>query len=167
MVPPHQAGQGLSYFNRFIEEMERKYSAQHVHDVGDDSDEGDDFVVEDGADGDNSSDSEGEGDDAGSKTSKVDGVASGGEGAPKKKRNRAGDFYDDDDGFIDDSDVHDQVGVQLEAKQKMTKHSGFFVSMGELELLPDPTAPILERPKPTRKEKAGKAAGKRELVWRH
>ena len=134
-----------------------------MHDVGDDSDGGRFCRGGRDSDGDNSSDSEGEGDDAGSKTSKVDGVASG-ERAPKKKRNRAGDFYDDDDGFIDDSDVHDQVGVQLEAKAKMTKHSGFFVSMGELELLPG--KPILERPKPTRKEKAGKRLGRRELVWK-
>ena len=28
----NKAGQGLSYFNRFIEEMETKYSAQHVND---------------------------------------------------------------------------------------------------------------------------------------
>ena len=59
-LPTNKTGQGLSYFNRFIEEMERKYSAQHVNDVGDDSDEGDDFVVEDGVDCENSSDSEGE-----------------------------------------------------------------------------------------------------------
>ena len=57
--------------------------------------------------------------------------------------------------------MYDQVGLQLEAKTKVTKHSGFFVSAGELEVLPDPTAEvILDKPIRGRKEKGLGASSK-------
>ena len=49
----------------------------------------------------------------------------------KKKRNRD-DVYDHEDWFVDDSE--DAVVLRVEAKRYETKHSGFFVSEGSLDV---------------------------------
>lgn len=54
---------------------------------------------------------------------------------PRKKRNRSqADYYDLDDGFIDDSDNIAAIEIAELSRKVQTKHSGYFVSSGELEI---------------------------------
>ncbi len=50
----------------------------------------------------------------------------------KKKRKNRDDVYDHEDWFVDDSE--DAVVLKVEAKRYETKHSGFFVSEGSLDV---------------------------------
>ena len=43
--------------------------------------------------------------------------------------------YDMDDPFIDDSDMVQEIEIDLRMKKARTKQSGFFVSSGKLELV--------------------------------
>jgi len=142
-------GRGMNYFTSFIEEMERKYTAHHT---GMDSDS-DSYAEgleqgahsdDSGADSDGSDDSGDEAEDgeAGEKGKDKDKKA----GSKKLKRKKRFDYYDlDDDGgsgdefnIIDDSALGREVEAALYCRHSRTEHSGFFVSAGELKVLPPP-----------------------------
>ncbi len=64
----------------------------------------------------------------------------------KKKRRNRDDVYDHEDWFVDDSE--DAVVLRVEAKRYETKHSGFFVSEGSLDVN---TARSIASSKPVKK----------------
>jgi hypothetical protein len=58
---------------------------------------------------------------------------------PKKRKARAqADYYDMDDGFIDDSDNIAAIESAQHSKRLQTKYDGYFVSSGELEVSDGP-----------------------------
>lgn len=66
-----------------------------------------------------------------------------------KKVNTHGETYDMDDPFVDDDELISQVNTEIRTKRVKTKHEGFFVSRGTLELAPAPIkAPKLQIMKP-------------------
>lgn len=111
-----------SFNNDFLSHLERKYCGQAVY--NDDSSESnacDNGGKDDDDSDDNSGLEAGGGDDLNAKQ-------------PQKKRKNMGknDFYDEDDDWIDDSE--DRLITQLSIKNFATKHSGFFVSAGNLDV---------------------------------
>ena len=64
----------------------------------------------------------------------------------KKRRRNRDDVYDHEDWFVDDSE--DAVVLRVEAKRYETKHSGFFVSEGSLDVN---TARSIASTKPVKK----------------
>ena len=52
----------------------------------------------------------------------------------KRKINHAHDYYDDEDDFIDDSDIITAIESDLYNSKRETKHNGFFISAGNLEM---------------------------------
>jgi hypothetical protein len=72
----------------------------------------------------------------------------------RPRKSDADDYYDLNDDFVDDSDHLLAIESQVLMKRVQTKHSGFFVSSGDLEvltdnekLLQDDDEPTLKRPK--------------------
>lgn len=138
-APTKSIGHGMSSFATYVEEMERKYQAQHIGDAGssddDDDDEdgeNDDMNMQEGLGG----ASDGESDcDAISKENIGRSLSIKSTGTAKKRR-RVHEYYDYDDaeGFIDDTEAESFVLQALTAKKKKTKQSGFFLSAGELEV---------------------------------
>eukprot|EP01031_Cornospumella_fuschlensis_P036756 gene36756-44588_t len=115
-------------FSSVIDKLERKFLAFETrHSVGDSLD-----------------------DDQGSmsESSHVSSVATSPEADPTpvealparrvRKKKIFFDEYNYDDGFIDDSDAVQHIEGALKAKRLKTKHDGFFVSTGALELEPVP-----------------------------
>ena len=155
MPAPKLVGAGGNFYSNFVEQLERKYTAQHVGDVGSSSEDSDSLVLENGEDESMDGDSDDEsvrstvdlGTGAGAAKATAGGkdasASASGSGPAPKKRRRKHDFYDYDDieGFIDDSEVEVAVERSLQAKHKKTKESGFFqAAAGELELEVDPAA---------------------------
>ena len=155
MPAPKLVGAGGNFYSNFVEQLERKYTAQHVGDVGSSSEDSDSLVLENGEDESMDGDSDDEsvrstvdlGTGAGAAKATAGGkdaaASASGSGPAPKKRRRKHDFYDYDDieGFIDDSEVEVAVERSLLAKHKKTKESGFFqAAAGELELEVDPAA---------------------------
>ena len=60
--------------------------------------------------------------------------ASQGQGTENPKRRGAEDWYEDDDGFIDDSELVHQEEERDRCASTKTRHQGFFVSTGILEV---------------------------------
>jgi len=138
-----RVGHGLNSFAAFIEEMERKYTAHHLT-VGSDSDDLDgEGLAENSDETSDSDESEGEGEGEADR----DVVREKRHEQHLKKRKNL-DYYEyddvdsdgeiDEDGFIDDSELGAIVDEGYRSKQIKLKHSGFFVSSGELEVLPPP-----------------------------
>jgi hypothetical protein len=130
-------GRGMNYFTSFIEDMERRYTAHHTT-VGSNSDLSD--ANSDCESNVNSSDGSEDSEEEGGEINKMKKT----KGGPKQKRH---DFYDMDDvdssdgenfNIIDDSELGHEVDEALYSHYSKTKHQGFFVSSGELEVLPPP-----------------------------
>jgi hypothetical protein len=95
-------------------------SLRHVRSLGAQSDDGDSSDDEDEDDDAPESDADGSqgGDDDGDDDDDDDD-----EGSRSSGRD-AGDWYDVDDGFIDDSELIDAAGVE----ERKAKHNGFFIN---------------------------------------
>ena len=78
-----------------------------------------------------SSDSE---DDSSSSTGSRDYEGTGTEKAKPTGKKKKDDDYDMDDEFICDDELEDEFNNILKAKKAKTKHGGFFVSCGVLEV---------------------------------
>ena len=134
---PQKVGGRQSSYDNIIERLERKYSKGIVpndedqvmseDDMGQDDDDDDNGVDNDGMD----EEMDVSGEDGGGGAS-----GSGGEKKPpKKKRGLNQDAYDMEDDFIDDSECAQEIEMAVKNKSTKTKHSGFFASSGQLELL--------------------------------
>jgi hypothetical protein len=111
-------------YDNIIEQLERKYRGQVVRNLQEDSENSRDSAKSPGSADDFEDDS---GDDPESS-----------KGTRKKKKGGYGnwnDTYDLDDEFIDDTETFEQVTSELRTKKLKTKHDGFFVSSGKLEVV--------------------------------
>ena len=125
MIPQNNT---LGYFNRFVEELERKYAVQHNTN---DDEKSSAVLITSVNDG---STSKGTDDEIVVQNPLIKSSSP----AKLKSRKRVLDeFYDDTDDFIDDSDIYGHVNRQLSNMEVEVKLNGFFVSSGALESLID------------------------------
>lgn len=112
LLPPARAS---NYLERTIEKIEKKiYDFMNIKKMKDVSD-----------------DHSFENDDSSSCQSSVRNTPP----AKKKRTQKKGEDYDYSDGFLDDSELIDELDVTLNQKRMKTKHEGFFVSSGDLEVV--------------------------------
>ena len=141
-------------YENIIERLERKYASQvffeednNASDEDDDDEDDDDDEQQSDNEatkaenvGNSSSSSSGENGTSSSSSSSSSSTATNSGPTQvikknKKKRNQGlEEYYDMDDGFVDDTEELALANVDLKRKKLKTKHGGFFVSSGELEV---------------------------------
>lgn len=110
-------------YDNIIDQLERKYYGESMVQANQEAEENsDDSAGSDGEEGDAVNDM----DKAASAEKKVK--------AKSNKRKVNSDDYDVDDPFIDDEELIMEVETSLKTHRTKTKHDGFFVSSGKLEV---------------------------------
>lgn len=174
----NMCGQGMGSFAKFIEEMERKYTNQLVgigsseddddeesSNAGDDGDDSVDAAMQNGADESEDSDDSSSVDPDGCKVLDLSKNIAECTKEEKKKKRRKHEFYAYDDLhgelLVDDTEVAAVVDLEVTAKKKKTKTSGFFqAGAGELDLVAEPSAPGSARPSTAKHQQQGSAGSK-------
>ena len=130
-------------YDNIIERLERKYASQVFFEEDNNASGDDDNDEEDDAEstsdkeaskGENVGSSSSNGENGTSSTTTTGGPAQIIKKNKKKRHHGLEEYYDMDDGFVDDSEELALANVDLKRKKLKTKHGGFFVSSGELEV---------------------------------
>ena len=144
-----------SHYDNIVEKLERKY-VSHAYNPTESPDplnvppaeDDDSSADEDGNDASSSSDHQRDSDVTTSSLTSlknVDKLLGAGQKAGKKRtgatKRRFVEYYDDADGFIDDSEALESAEQAIRMTTTRTKHSGFFVSSGVLETVAAATVP--------------------------
>jgi hypothetical protein len=115
-------------FDSIIEQLEKKYSNPVL--ISSNSVDG-----SDGGSGSTEDEEDGDGDGKSDTGNMKDSGGYDGESKKRKRGTHGKDAYDMEDSFIDDEDMCEELEVAYRSQKVKTKHSGFFVNSGILEVV--------------------------------